>query len=471
MTAGPSDEQPDPPALGGLLDGFEGHFQPDPETWGTVLRKGTVVLDTSAILDAYRMSPGARGEFLSVLRTLRDRLFVPYQVAHEFHGRRVDIIEDRQKELKAFAGQVKGHLNDARNAIEQHCMRARPDPDRMKALSDLIDSTSVSVQGLGDELRAEYDLDASKATRGKDHVLDELIEIFGGRVNSRPSDEQRYEDHREAEHRLRHKIPPGFGDAGKGGAAVGDYLWWAEVVRYAAAVRRPVLVVTNDVAKDDWRLERRGIQIGAHPLLVEEIRRVAGVPLRLATVQNLLELARTELGASVSASTVREAKALRHIGQSDILTVSSNSEEVARQLLQHAFAPHLNSSMTPISIHGLDFPGADLSGLNLNSVHSSNVRLSGANLTGVNLSMSIIDGNLSGVDLSDAYLWRATLSGDLAGAILTGANLSEANLTGAEGLTQEQIDEAKGDTGTDLPPGLRRPAHWPNNMRYPGRER
>ncbi len=473
MTAGPSDEQPDPPVLGGLLDGFEGHIQPDPETWGTVLRKGTVVLDTSAILDAYRMSPGARGEFLSVLRTLRDRLFVPYQVAHEFHGQRVDVIAHRQKEFKAFAGQVRGYLENARKAILQHAERARPDSDRVKILIGSIDSLFDQVQKLANELRAEYDLDASKATLGEDQLLDELIKVFEGRVNRRPSEGQRNEDHREAERRLRYEIPPGFGDADKGSAAVGDYLWWAEVVRYAAALRRPVLVVTNDVTKGDWMLRRRGIEIGAHPLLVEEIRRTAGVRLLVATVSDLLKLARSQLDATVNDSTVREADAIRASFARDrkrgrlMATIHRQAATSADVRLVSRDDPF---GSIP-GVVGANLSSFDLSGLNLGQANFRSMLLSRAKLNGTNLSMASVNGDLSGTDFSNADLWRATLSGDLTGAILTGANLSEANLAGAKGLTQEQIDQAKGDTGTVLPSGLRYPAHWPDNMRYPGRER
>jgi uncharacterized protein YjbI with pentapeptide repeats/predicted nucleic acid-binding protein len=502
VTAEQGEDRPAAPALGGLLDGFEGHFHPKAEAWGTALREGVVVLDTNALLDLYRMSDGAREEFLGVLRTLRSRLFVPYQVAHEFHERRAQVIEDRQKEIKDFARQVKGHLDDVRRIVHQHTERARPDPDHVKDLIDAIAAVQHKAQDLSNRVRSEYSLDASKAIRGEDKVLDELVEILDGRVNSRPSDEQRYEDRKEAERRLDLKIPPGFGDADKGPAAVGDYFWWAEVVRYSAAVRRPVLVVTNDVAKKDWMLTRRHIEIGAQPLLVEEIRQASGSPLLLTTVLGLLERSQAELGASVSDSTVLEAKVLREIsvqaplperGEGETLLrlwkalMNESTSQVwrtqaleylsdrERTLFLRTLLPRLidrsESQGRPLQISGLDLSGMDLSGLDLHSSILRDVQLSGANLAGTKLSMATITGNMAGADFSGADLWRATVSGDLTDAILAGANLSEARLLGAEGLTQEQINEANGDTGTDLPPPLRYPAHWPGNTRYPGRER
>jgi uncharacterized protein YjbI with pentapeptide repeats len=50
---------------------------------------------------------------------------------------------------------------------------------------------------------------------------------------------------------------------------------------------------------------------------------------------------------------------------------------------------------------------------------------------------------------------------DLIGADLRGADLRGANLTGSIFLTQSQLDAAKGDLDTELPPSLSRPTHWP----------
>lgn len=74
---------------------------------------------------------------------------------------------------------------------------------------------------------------------------------------------------------------------------------------------------------------------------------------------------------------------------------------------------------------------------------------------------------LRGADLRGAYLIGADLRGadlrmaDLIGADLRAADLSGADLTGSIFLTQPQLNAAKGDAATSLPPALTRPAHWP----------
>ncbi|MEU6764426.1 pentapeptide repeat-containing protein [Streptomyces sp. NPDC046853] len=89
-----------------------------------------------------------------------------------------------------------------------------------------------------------------------------------------------------------------------------------------------------------------------------------------------------------------------------------------------------------------DRRGADLFG----------ARLQGADLRGVTLRGAyLIAADLRGADLRQA---------DLIGADFRDADLRGADLTGSIFLTQSQVNAAKGDAGTKLPPALARPAHW-----------
>jgi uncharacterized protein YjbI with pentapeptide repeats len=89
-----------------------------------------------------------------------------------------------------------------------------------------------------------------------------------------------------------------------------------------------------------------------------------------------------------------------------------------------------------------DRAGADLAGARL-----AGARLRGASLTGA----CLIGADLTGADLRAA---------DLAGADFRDADLSGADLTGSIFLVQSQLDAARGDASTKLPPARTRPAHW-----------
>lgn len=86
----------------------------------------------------------------------------------------------------------------------------------------------------------------------------------------------------------------------------------------------------------------------------------------------------------------------------------------------------------------------------------------GADLIGARLKGA----DLRGADLRGAYLIAADLGGadlrlaDLIGADFRDAELSGADLTGALFLTQAQLNAARGNGATRLPPSLSRPGHW-----------
>jgi uncharacterized protein YjbI with pentapeptide repeats len=88
--------------------------------------------------------------------------------------------------------------------------------------------------------------------------------------------------------------------------------------------------------------------------------------------------------------------------------------------------------------------------------------LLGADLIGAKLRGA----DLQGANLRGAYLIGADLRGadlrlaDFIGADLRDTDLSGADLTGCLFLTQSQVNAAKGDAATKLPPALLRPPHW-----------
>lgn len=92
--------------------------------------------------------------------------------------------------------------------------------------------------------------------------------------------------------------------------------------------------------------------------------------------------------------------------------------------------------------HKKDHRGADLIGADLHDAELRGASLRGAHLVGA---------NLRGADLRTA---------DVIGADFRGADIRGADLRESIFLIQSQLDAARGDAGTMLPPSLTRPTHW-----------
>jgi ABC-type cobalt transport system substrate-binding protein len=120
-----------------------------------------------------------------------------------------------------------------------------------------------------------------------------------------------------------------------------------------------------------------------------------------------------------------------------------------------------------LDLGGIDFRGANLSGVNLSGfrlaqcvldrcrlagARLSNCDLSGASLTGADLARADLRrADFSEADLSDADFTRAKVGL----ANFTSANIGGAILSEADGLSQEQLDQAFGDSGTAVPERMR----------------
>ncbi|MGW1343426.1 pentapeptide repeat-containing protein [Kribbella sp. NPDC002412] len=119
------------------------------------------------------------------------------------------------------------------------------------------------------------------------------------------------------------------------------------------------------------------------------------------------------------------------------LDVSAHRSRINDLLLRTSELVRAGVSSTPMNRRGADLIGADLRGA-----------------------------DLRGVDLRSAYLIAADLrQADLTRADLIGADLRDTDLRGADlarslFLTQMQINAARGDARTTLPPRLTRPSHW-----------
>jgi uncharacterized protein YjbI with pentapeptide repeats len=120
------------------------------------------------------------------------------------------------------------------------------------------------------------------------------------------------------------------------------------------------------------------------------------------------------------------------------LDVAAHRDRVAPLLLR---ASELERATVPRrkkrSHRGADLMGARLSGADLRAAEFRGAYLIAADLRGADLRRA----ELIGTDLRDA-------------------ELSDADLTGALYLTQAQLNAAKGNTATRLPPSLTRPPHW-----------
>ena len=134
---------------------------------------------------------------------------------------------------------------------------------------------------------------------------------------------------------------------------------------------------------------------------------------------------------------------------------------LTRAKLQRA---HLVEAKLPLAhLVGANLQGATLLEAALQGVYLKDANLEEARLTGADLRESdLSQANLRRADLTGTKLQNTSLDyAKMQEAVIARAELQGVDLSGADGLTSQQLVEAKGDEYTKLPPDVERPDHWP----------
>ncbi|MFC9555592.1 PIN domain-containing protein [Rhodococcus sp. NPDC056960] len=260
-----------------------------------------VVVDTNVLLDLYRVSADQREQICGALELIGDRLWLPYQVALEFHSNRLDVVA---AELAKYQKAAQGFTESLRkgNGIDDF-----RDPEIKESIQKALLSAEKKFLRDFAKLRAEHVIDWEVA-RSDDPVLNRLDSVYSNPKQIADKPDSGDTEKRKAEALRRFKavppVPPGYEDFGKKDDPTGDYLIWAEMIEHAKKAKRPLLFVTRDT-KPDWFLRiAKQHTIGPRPELRAEFLKCAEQRYHQTTLKSFLWLANKHLNAKVSESTL-----------------------------------------------------------------------------------------------------------------------------------------------------------------------
>lgn len=318
----------------GLFDGYEAYRTPTDDDYRKVLTSGLVVVDTNVLLNLYRYSTQARKDFLEVLRALRDNLWVPERVVHEFWTNRESVLRDPRGTAETLK-QLDELSSKTQTQITKWAKLASLSNDStasmIKAVRDGIERIQKTIEDHEEDQYAAF-----AQNTNIDPVLNELSGILAGKVGA-PFASDEFDDLvKRGNERVAAEIPPGFSDVKRKGenGAYGDYLVWEQLLREATANPRDVLFVTADSKPDWWRMASRGELRGPHRDLVKELHQRAGVRLFMLQPDQLLKYAKATLEVSVDeGSAAFVAQVGNSLAEDDDLPTGGWSAEALEDLL------------------------------------------------------------------------------------------------------------------------------------------
>lgn len=277
-------------------DVLAGHVFPDETQIANIWATADFCLDTNVLLDVYRYTEQSRIAFLSLLKSIGGRLFVPHRVAVEFARNRVGVIRGHFAPQRSLRSQLK--------EAAQKIAKAHPGHPHLPEISQLIEQMIELVNyRFGEAERKHQEL------VGDDFVLRELLAVIGDDVGDPISESELQKEYK----RRKDGITPPFckmDDDKDEERRTGDVAIWLELMRQYEGKCKPLIFVTDDV-KENWWQPTCGGRRDPQPVLVQEALARIKAGVLFYTSERFSETAPSRLGVSISKTLADETKKIR----------------------------------------------------------------------------------------------------------------------------------------------------------------
>jgi len=290
-----------------MREQFVGYYPLSEKQFEELWRNCIFVLDTNVLLHLYSYSPQTYAEFINLLSQISNRLWIPHQVALEYHFNRLTTIRQQEQTYK----EVTSILNKTLARLKQKVSGEHLSIDARSLLSK-IKETFASIK---EELSEWNENHPDLYTR--DNIRDDITNLFQGKVGEPYSQERLNEIYEHGADRYEFKIPPGYGDHTKKdikrfeGLEIqdkyGDLILWFQIIDKAKDSESPVIVITDD-QKEDWWWKFSGHTLGPRPEMVSEISREAEADFYMYTAHQFIKYAGEYLEFQITQEAIDEVQ-------------------------------------------------------------------------------------------------------------------------------------------------------------------
>lgn len=289
---------------------FSSYYHPSDEQLKKLWNSCIFVLDTNVLLDLYRYSDATREKLLELLRELNDRLWVPYQVAHEFHRNRPDVLLS-QSSLFDKAISTLREISENSSARLNKNLNFRHHPYIQK--DELLGSIQKNIDEI--IIKLEQQKKDNPDSISDDYILDEVTKIFENKVGNAYTINELSDIYKDGAERYKNEIPPGYKDASgpnrkDDDGKYGDLVLWYQCIDKAIEDKKPIILITND-GKADWWWGVKGKTISPRPELIDEMKTKAGVDFYMYSSDSLMEHAPKYINSKVDSDAIEEIRDVR----------------------------------------------------------------------------------------------------------------------------------------------------------------
>lgn len=250
------------------------------------IKNGLIFLDTNVLLHFFRLGESFAQTFFQMLERVHDRVYIPYQVAKEYHPKYVELCislcksyENAIQETNNLKDPVK-QLSDSKADYVRFLdkvFKKEVEQEFIKQVEKVKEKYKQNIQFLKKELE-------------EGTLFTKVGDFFSDKVLEKLSQEEMESTIKKGKDRYDNKIPPGYLDEKKGDNIYGDLIIWEEIIKFISL--KPEInyaIFVSDDVKEDWILKICGERHGPRYELIEEFSSRANARFFKMTVDSFID--------------------------------------------------------------------------------------------------------------------------------------------------------------------------------------
>lgn len=100
-----------------MIELFKGYTNYSENEYKRIWESAVIVVDTNILLNFYRYSDDTKKEMFKILTNLKDRLWIPYQIAKEYFKNKNNVMVNSYDEYTKLGNSLKNLFNTSINEI------------------------------------------------------------------------------------------------------------------------------------------------------------------------------------------------------------------------------------------------------------------------------------------------------------------------------------------------------------------
>jgi len=299
------------------------------------------IFDTNVLLSLYSFQSESRRDFIKVLDSISDRIWIPFHVGLEFQKNRLSVIKNRRNTFKELNDEIDKLVETIKfdkkpfTSLQTNFSLKKNYPSVFTKLNRNLEKISDSFNLLEKELKeslkeikeevSNFDKDRI-FVNSHDYIREEIGNLFNGEKlgNNIYDDQEKLNQlYQLGNDRYKNRIPPGYEDEKKGEEEFyfdglsykrkfGDLIIFNQIIDFSKEKSiKNVIFISEDI-KNDWRhIEDQGGDkiLGARAELKREIYKKAGVEnFIIYQIEEFMKKTNEYLNVEIEDQTLRSIK-------------------------------------------------------------------------------------------------------------------------------------------------------------------